>query len=408
MRTVFLESPYPEVRKQAYEAYLRVFKGEERIFAKAYRGEVELSNEITKKRQYPSALETYLDREGVPRSFVDQLITTANNELEPLHKYLALRKEILGLSELHPYDLTAPLVSAGNRRYTYDEAREIILAALEPMGSEYIAKAAHALDPNNGWVDIFPNQRKRSGGFAANEQRTHPFGSINFLGSADDVCTLAHEIAGHVLHAVSAEENQSAMTYKYAMVIAETASTFNEHLVLDYLIRNAKNPLEKLSLLDERAKFLSGTFYKQLLYTEFEIAAHEALQNGINLTAQYLNATYLNLLKKYYGSAVSLTDLDGVSWMPVPHFYMNFYVWSYAGSVTASTEIAHQLKTEGTRARDRYLELISLGNSRPPLEIFKVGGVDFSKEEAFLAVPRLLEKTTREMETIAREQGLIH
>jgi oligoendopeptidase F len=310
----------------------------------------------------------------------------------------------LGLSELHIYDLYTPLVPVVERRIPYERAVEQFEEALQPLGEEYLTVLRQGLDPRNGWIDVYPHRDKRSGAFSSSLFGEHPYVFMNYFGELDDMLTLAHEF-GHALHSHLANATQPYVTASYVPLIAETASTFNEVLVLRHRIDAATDDDERLYLLGELVETIRTTVYRQALFAAFELELHGAVEQGTPVTAEFLEQTYVDLLHRFYGDALTLGENDGLEWAYIPHFYWKYYVYSYAAGLCSGIALGERVAAGGEAERDAYLGMLRSGSSRPPLELLRGAGVDPTDPAVVEAAARLLDDSLTRMEEIVARRG---
>jgi oligoendopeptidase F len=320
-----------------------------------------------------------------------------NANLEPLHRYVALRKEALDLPDVHLYDLYIPLAAGVAKDIPFAEGQRIIMEALAPLGSEYGEMLAHGLDPRNGWLDLYPSNDKESGAFSSSVYGEHPYVKMNYQDSLDDMSTLAHEY-GHALHSDLAMKHQSYPDYRYVAFLAEIASTCNEALLSDYLVAHAASDAERMYLLVERLEGIRTTIYRQTMFSEFERKVHEFVEAGTPVTAALLEATYTELLRRYYGPDYTIDENDGLEWAYIPHFYYKYYVYSYATGLASGIAIADRVRELGQPAVDAYLGMLEGGCVEPPLELLRGAGVDLTKPDAINSALSLFAKTVHELE----------
>jgi len=387
------------VRIETVQSFFGTLKQYKHVLAATLAGQVEFNSFCAKARGYGSAMEAYLDKDNISTKVVDNLVETINANLKPLHKYMALRKKIMGVETLGLYDLYVPMVEGVEKEVPFDEARNLIITALEPLGPEYIKVLKSAMDPSMGWLDLYPNKNKDSGAFSASCYGRHPYVKMNYYNTLDDASTLAHEY-GHAMHTYLSIDNQHAASSKYVSFIAETASTFNEMLLSNHLISLAKDKKEKLYILNQRAESIRTTIFRQTLFAEFEKRIHDLHESGTTLTADLLCGTYADLVKRYYGESYTMGPDDDIEWAYIPHFYWKFYVFTYATGLSAGINLAQGVLNEGEPARERYLKMLSSGCSLPPLELLKSAGADLTKPDAIKAAADLLDKTLDEMESL--------
>jgi oligoendopeptidase F len=372
------------------------------VLAATLSGQFQLDVDFARARGYDTALEAYLDKDDMKPAVYDNLVSTINANLGLLHRYVALRKRALGLEDLHIYDLYIPLASGIDAEVPFAEARDTIIAALAPLGEQYLKALTEGLDPANGWMDLYPHRDKRSGAFSASVYGTHPYVFMNYQDSMDDMSTLAHEF-GHALHSDLAMKAQPYPNFRYVMVLAEIASTCNEALLSDYLVSNAADPAEKASLLVERLESIRTTIFRQTMFAEFERKVHGFVEEGTPITAPLLEATYRDLVQRYYGPGFTVDADDGMEWAYIPHFYYKYYVYSYATGLASGIAIADRVKTLGEPAAKAYLAMLAGGASAPPLELLAGAGVDLTKPDALDAAMKTFEETLDQVEQLMGE-----
>ncbi|RKZ15642.1 oligoendopeptidase F [bacterium] len=396
----FRGSPDREVRREAVAKFFATLRQYQHAFASTLGGQFEFTVALAQSRGYDSALEAYLDKDGLTPAVYRNLIETVNANLEPLHRYMALRKRAMGLDELHLYDLYRPLTEGFEVDVTFDEASKGLMKALQPLGPAYLEVLERGMDPANGWIDVYPNAHKRSGAFSASVYGRHPYVLMNFQNSQDDMSTLAHEY-GHAVHSHLAMNAQPYSSYRYVPFLAEIASTCNEALLSDYLVANAKSDGERAYLLADRMESIRTTIYRQTLFAEFELAVHSFIEQGTPITATLLDETYADLVRRYYGPSYTLDPDDGMEWAYIPHFYYKYYVFTYATGLSSGIAIADGLR--GDNAEDVQAGLVAMlsgGASEPPLDLLRKAGVDLTRPAAIEAALKAFEQTVAEMEKL--------
>lgn len=400
---VYRASPDRRVRKETVEKFFGTLKQHQDALASSLVGQFALNVFFARSRGYDTALDAYLDKDNIDTAVYRSLIDAINANLGPLHRYVALRKKVMKLDELHFYDLYTPMVPASQEKIPYSAAREILPKALAPLGKDYIKVLKTALDPKEGWVDLYPHKDKESGAFSCSIYGVHPFVKMNYFNDHSGLSTLAHEL-GHAMHSDLAMKTQPYVTASYSMLNAETASTFNEKLLADYLLQNAKSDAEKLAILNDLAETIRGTIYRQALFAEFELKAHTLVESGAPVTAEDLNALYGQLVKTYYGPDFTMDADDAVEWAYIPHFYYKYYVYSYALGLSSGIALAEKVgakdKKISVRAREAYLGMLKGGSSKPPVELMKDAGVDLTTPDAVTAAARLLDSVVTQMDQI--------
>jgi len=391
------------VRRDTVEGFFASLRSFDQTLASMLGGQARLTVFLARARGYDTALDAYLDRDEVSPDIYRNLVRVVEDNVAPLHRYMRFRKERAGVPELHIYDLYTPIVPAVERRITFDDSRGIVAEALAPMGEQYGRVLAQGFDPENGWIDVYPHQGKESGAFSASIHGTHPFVFLNDFEELDDLMTLAHEL-GHALHSDLAMQAQPYVTSSYVPVIAETASTFNEVLVIRHLIERSRDDDERLYLLGVLVEMIRTTIYRQALFASFELAFHSAVEEGTPITAELLDQIYVDLLRRYYGDALTLGENDGIEWAYIPHFYYKFYMYSYAMGLCAGIALGDRVRAGGAEARDAYLGMLAAGSSRPPLELFRGAGIDPSQPAAVEAAAQLLDASLSQMEEILAQR----
>jgi oligoendopeptidase F len=388
-----------DVRRGAVEALLGTLRQYQHALAATLAGQFELDVAYARARGYDSALEAYLDKDDIAPAVYDNLVATINANLSLMHRYVELRKKVLGLEDIHLYDLYIPLAAGPSAEVPFPEAREAIIEALAPLGADYAAALAEGLDPANGWIDLYPHRDKRSGAFSASVYGPHPYVFMNYQDSLDDMSTLAHEF-GHALHSHLAMKAQPYSSFRYVPFVAEIASTCNESLLSEYLVGRAADPAERAALLVERLEGIRTTIFRQTMFAEFERQVHGFVEEGTPVTAALLDATYRDLVQRYYGPGFTIDDNDGMEWAYVPHFYYKYYVYSYATGLASGIAIADRVKRLGEPAARAFLGMLEGGASAPPLELLAGAGVDLTKPDALDAAMRTFEATLDEVEKL--------
>ncbi|MGB8316540.1 MAG: oligoendopeptidase F [Ignavibacteriaceae bacterium] len=388
-----------EDRKNTFEAHYGVYKADENTYASIYNAICQKDWAEAQARNYKSCLESYLDGNNIPVAVYENLVNTVKANTGPLKRYAKLRKKVLGLKEYHSYDGSIPLTDF-NKTYPYDEAKKWVLASVNPLGEDYQSKMATAL--KGGWIDVYENTGKRSGAYSAGVYGVHPYMLLNYNETLDNVFTLGHEL-GHTMHTLLSDENQPFATSDYTIFVAEVASTFNEDLLLDYLLTQTKDPKERINLLQEAIRGITGTFYFQTLLADFELQAHRLVENGKPITADVLNKIMDDLFNTYYGDTYSKDEILDRVWARIPHIYRSpFYVYQYATCFASSAKLHNDVTTgseaDMKAAKERYLNLLKSGGSDYPMEELKKAGVDLTKPETVNAVINLLDKLVTQLE----------
>jgi oligoendopeptidase F len=392
----FRASPERAVREETMTAFFATLRQYQHAFAATLGGQFGLDVTYARARGYDTALEAYMDKDNLPTAVHDNLIAAVNANLQPLHRYVELRKRVLGLDDLHIYDLYVPMVAAAEMDVTYKQAMEILPAALAPLGDTYVGLLNEGLDPRSGWIDVYPSDDKDSGAFSASVYGRHPYIKMNYQDTLDDMSTLAHEF-GHALHSHLAMTHQTYWDHRYVPFLAEIASTCNEAFLSDYLVRTAESQAAKAGILAAELESIRTTIYRQTLFSEFERAVHGYVEDGVPVTASLLDETYAGLIRRYYGPGFSVDENDGMEWAYIPHFYYKYYVYSYATGLSCGLAIAEQVKAEGQPAVDGYLAMLQGGCSEAPLDLLRKAGVDLTKPEAVEAALARFDRTITEL-----------
>jgi oligoendopeptidase F len=394
-------SPDREYRKRAFENYLKPFKQNANTLSVLFNGSLKSNIFYARARKYKSAREAALDKNCISISIYDNLVEAANRNLKPLHRWASLKKKILNLKELHPYDVYVSIYSLkGEKKYTYEEGKKIVLESLKPLGDEYLNSIKTAFD--NRWIDVYETRAKKSGAYSSGPTYgAHPYVLLNWTDLLNDVFTLTHEM-GHNMHSYYTGITQPYPYANYSIFLAEVTSTFNESLLLDYLIKTSKTNAEKLFFLEKYLNNISATFYRQTMFAEFERTAYDKSESGETLTPDVLCGLYKDIYQKYWGPDMIVDESEEYTWARIPHFYYNFYVYQYATGFAASEILARKVKTEGQPAVNKYLNFLKSGSSDYPLNILKNAGVDMNTPEPVLAVTEKMELLLDELESVLK------
>ncbi|MEP6917092.1 MAG: oligoendopeptidase F [Acidobacteriota bacterium] len=370
-------------------------------FGSTLNGQVQTDEFYAKARNYQTALESSLDAANIPTSVYTRLVDGVNRNLPTFHRYLNLRKRMMGLSELHYYDLYAPLVSSVDLNYTAEEAEQQVMAALKPLGSDYATAAQRAFKER--WIDLYPTPGKRSGAYSnGGAFDVHPYMLINYNGKYTDVSTVAHEL-GHTMQSYYSNKLQPYPLAGYPIFVAEVASTFNEALLIDHMLRTITDDSAKLSLLGNYLEGIKGTVFRQTQFAEFELRVHEMDEKGEPLTGDALSKLYAEITKKYYGHDQGVCIVDDYiqhEWAFIPHFYRNFYVFQYATSFTASSALSEKVLAGDPAATKNYLTFLGSGGSKYPIDLLKDAGVDMTTDEPLELTVKKMNRVMDEMEAI--------
>ncbi len=393
-------------REKVMSAFFTALGGFSRTFGTTMNAEVQKVLFFTKSRRYNTALETELDAPNIPTSVYMRLIDGVNRNLPSFHRYLKLRQRMMGLGSLHYSDLYAPLVSSVKLEYTPEEAQKLVLGAVAPLGREYGATIQRAF--NERWIDLLPNAGKRSGAYSSGGvYDVHPYMLINYNGKYGDVSTLAHEL-GHTMQSYFSNHTQPYPTAGYPIFVAEVASTFNEALLNDYMLKQIKDDAARLSLLGNYLEGIKGTVFRQTQFAEFELRMHEMAQKGQPVTGDSLAKLYLDITRRYYGHDRGVCIVDDYiahEWSYIPHFYRDFYVFQYATSFTASEALAAKVMSGDAAATQRYLAFLSAGGSKYPIELLKDAGVDMTTDEPLDLTVKSMNRVMDEMEKLLAAKG---
>lgn len=377
--TTLLKNKDRSVRENAYKQFYKKFEENQNTIAALYAGSVNQDVFSMRARGYNSSLEAALYGNKVPVSVYKNLIDCVHKNLDTLHDYYSLRKKVLGVDELRHYDVYMPLVKSVEMNTPYEESVEICRKALAPLGKEYTDRLCDGL--LNGWTDRYENQGKHSGAFSSGSYIGNPYILLNYdAEDIRDVFTMAHE-GGHSMHSWYSVHNNPFMSYDYTIFEAEVASTFNEELVFEYLLKNAKSEDEKNYLLAMRANDILATLHRQTMFAEFELKAHESVENGVPLSAEVLRKIYRELLEQYFGPEMKFEDSSDMEGLRIPHFYGAFYVYKYSTGISASLALAKRVVNGGEKEKEDYFKFLKSGGSRYPIESLKVAGVDMSSSE---------------------------
>jgi oligoendopeptidase F len=386
-------------RERAFKAYLSPYKNYINTFASLFNGNLKTNIFHSKARKYASARDASLDKNNIPLSVYDNLIDTAGKNLAPMHRWAGIKKRVLGLSELHPYDMYVTLFDeTKNKKYSYDEAKEIVFNSLKVMGSDYLNSLNRAFE--NRWIDVYETQAKKSGAYSSGTTfGVHPYVLLNWTDLLNDVFTLTHEM-GHNMHSYYTGLTQPYPYANYSIFLAEVASTFNESLLLDYLISISNSKAEKLYLLEKYLNNITSTFYRQVMFAEFEMQAYERAENGEALTQDILCNMYKVVFQKYWGPEMIIDEEEEFTWARVPHFYYNFYVFQYATGFAASQVLAKLVTSDNISVVENYISFLKAGSSDYPINILKKAGVDMNSPEPVLAVTQKMNEILDEMESL--------
>ncbi|GER86042.1 oligoendopeptidase F [Dictyobacter vulcani] len=393
----FIRSKKRSVRKEAFEALHNTFLKQRNTIASTLAAQVKTDIYYTRQRSYSSSRERALSRYNIPESVYDNLISTVGEHIPLLNRYMKLRKRILQLDELHMYDLYTPIVEEATDTITYAQAQDIIVQALAPLGEQYISILKDGFAKR--WIDVFETPGKRGGAYSGGAYGTQPFILLNFQEKRESMFTLAHEL-GHSMHSYFTRSNQPYQYGDYTIFVAEVASTLNEGLLTEYLLKNTNDKAVRIAILNHSLEDIRSTLFRQTMFAEFEQQIHSQAENGEALTADALTDMYSGLNRKYYGDEAIIDDLIGIEWARIPHFYYNFYVYQYATGISAASALVHQILTEGEPAVKRYLNFLSSGSSDYSIELLKKAGVDMTTPDPVRQAFQLFETHLNQMEEL--------
>ena len=392
-----------EDRKLMFQTFYTIYEKKKNTIAAIYNSILQKGIASKKAYNYDSFLLSHLESDNIPEEIYLNLVNTAKNNTKPLQRYLKLRKKILGLEKYYNFDGSINLIEF-DKEYEYDDAKEIVLNSVAPLGKDYVEKMKKAI--SEGWLDVFEAKGKRTGAYSAGVYGVHPYMLLNYNKTLDSVFTLAHEL-GHTLHTLYSDENQPFSMADYTIFVAEVASTFNERLLLDYMLENTNDPKERIALLEQEIGNIVGTFYFQALLADYEYQAHKLAEAGEPITAEVLSKIMEDLFDKYYGDIIEKDELIYIFWARVPHFFNSpFYVYQYATCFASSAILYEKMINSSDESKrketlDKYIQLLSSGGNDFPMEQLKKAGVDLSKIETIEAVARqfdlLLDKLEAEI-----------
>jgi len=392
--STFIQSPDRQLRKSAMLNLHRGYQSHVNTLCELLQGQMQAHQFSSRARQFPDCVTAALFSNQIDPSVVYQLVETVKKGKTFMQEYLELRKSILKLDELHPYDLSSPLVEEARMKLSYDEACQAVIESVAPLGKEYQDTLRKGLLEDR-WVDPFENAKKRSGAYSSGCYDSMPYILMNFHGSLTDTMTLAHE-AGHSMHSFLSRKGQPYIYSRYCIFVAEVASTFNEQLLMDYLMKHAKTKKERAYLINDQIDRIRATIFRQTQFAEFELKIHKLVEQGQPLTPSLLNRMYADLLREYYGDSLVIDPEIEVEWSRIPHFYYDFYVYQYATGVSAAMAL-HAQVLKSTGAQERYLKFLSSGGSKYPLDLLKEAGVDMTTSTPVDAALKRFEYLVKEL-----------
>lgn len=394
-----VENKNRDVRKAAFEALYSVYEQFKNTSASMLSGHIKGLMLNARQHKYNSTMEAALDQNEISVSVYKNLIQTVHDNMDLMYRYVRLRKKMLGVEELHMYDLYTPIVTGVDMKVPFDEAKKLVYDALAPMGEEYRSHLKEGFE--NRWIDVYENVGKRSGAYSAGA-KVHPYVLLNYADNLDSVFTLAHEM-GHALHSWYSNHNQPTVYSDYRIFVAEVASTCNEALLMQHLLKTTMDKKERAYLINHAMEGFRGTLFRQTMFAEFEMRINEMAEKGMALTADALCRLYHEMNELYYGKDIIIDSQIDVEWARIPHFYYNFYVYQYATGYSAAMALSAKILTEGESAVKDYIRFLSGGSSADPISLLKIAGVDMSTPEPIEKALQVFRGYLEEMEKLAEE-----
>ena len=397
MYSVFLHGRNRELRRRAFEQYYQSYIGLTNTIAATYFGNVKKDVFLMRARGYHSCLQRALEGEDVPVCVYENLIASVHENLPDMHRYIALRKRVLGYDEQHMYDIYAPLVEDAELKLSYEDACDLVVEGLAPLGEDYGSLLRRGFA--EGWVDVCETPGKRSGAYSTGIFGLHPYVLLNYQQTTSDIFTIAHEM-GHALHTYYSNANQPYAKADYRIFVAEVASTVNEVLLLRHILSKTKDEKMRAYLLNYFLDMVRATLHRQTMFAEFEAIAHGMVEKGTPLTSENLSEEYLRLNRLYYGDAIVHDEQIAYEWSRIPHFYTSFYVYKYSTGIVSAISIADRILTEGGAAVADYKKFLSSGGSDGPVELLKIAGVDLTTRAPFEAAMHAFAETLDQLEKL--------
>lgn len=397
--TVHQKNPDVAVRKESFEKLYETFNSFSNTIATSYYNNVRALTTEAELRGYKSAREMELFKDDVDVAVYDALLESIHKHLPAIHKYYAIKKRMLGLEEQHMYDVYLPIIKGEGKKYTFEEAKELCIASVAPLGEEYVKIYRSAFEDR--WVDVYPRDGKRGGAYSSGSYDSYPFVMMNFNGTLDSVFTLAHEM-GHSMHSYFARKSNEFLYSNYTIFAAEVASTFNENLLLHYLTEHAETDAERLELLDHHLDSFKSTVFRQSMFAEFEKLVHERVEKGEALTAEDFNAIYYGLNEAYFGDAMISDPQIAYEWMRIPHFYSDFYVYKYSTGYCASTVLSQGVLNGGQKEIDAYFSFLKDGCHHFPIEQLRMAGCDMADPATVDRALEVFEGLVERLEQLAK------
>lgn len=393
----YMESPDRAVREGAFKTLYGQIASLKNTFAAIYRGNLKQAKFYAQSRKYSSARAMYLADSNVPESVYDNLLSAVHEALPMMYRYVAVRKKVLGVDKLHMYDVYTPIVAAQNQTYEFEQAKQMVLEALKPMGEDYLSHAREGLE--NRWIDIYPNKGKKGGAYSWGCYDSQPFILLNYTKNLDSVFTLIHEM-GHSINSYYSITAQDYAYSDYKIFVAEVASTCNECLLMHDLLKKTTDKEQRKYLLNHYLDSFKGTLFRQTMFAEFEKTAHDYCAQGKPLTAEALSQMYLELNQKYFGPDMEKDEEIAYEWMRIPHFYTPFYVYQYATGYSAAVALSAKILKEGKPAVDAYMSFLKGGESKDPIDLLKMAGVDMTTEKPVADALALFGELVAELEAL--------
>lgn len=391
----YMESKDRILRQHAFQTLYGEYRQYINTLSAAYYGNAKQADFFAKERHYVNAMEEALDESNIPMEVYQNLITAMNEHLPAMYRYVKLRKKMLGYQELHMYDVYVPMVETPEKKYSFEEAKELVISALAPLGKDYQALLQEGFD--HRWIDVYENEGKRTGAYSWGAYGTHPYVLLNYHGNLNDVFTLAHEM-GHALHSWHSDHKQPYLYAGYKIFVAEVASTCNEALLISDLLKRSEDPAERKYLINYFLDQFKGTMYRQTMFAEFEMRTHDIVSQGGVLTADQLCELYLTLNKKYFGEDMVSDPEIAYEWARIPHFYTPFYVYQYATGFAAAIAISSKILKGEEGIVDKYKQFLSSGSSMDPIDLLKICGVDMSTPQPVEEALEVFEEYLTELE----------
>lgn len=394
-----LESMDRRVRREAFEGVYATYQSFRNTLAAAFSSNVKQEVFFAKARKYRSTMERALDEGNIPVEVYTNLVAAVHENMHLMHRYVSLRKRLLGVEELHMYDLYAPLLADAKMDIPFEEGKKVVAKGLEPLGEEYQKILMEGY--THRWIDIYENENKRSGAYSWGAYGTHPYVLLNYNDTLNNVFTLAHEM-GHAIHSYHSDREQPFVYAGYKIFVAEVASTCNEALLIDYMLKNTQDKKEKAYLINHFLEKFKGTLYRQTMFAEFEMITHKMVEEGESLTAEALCRIYHDLNVAYFGDDIVIDPAIDMEWSRIPHFYNAFYVYQYATGYSAAIALSRRILKEGPEAVADYIRFLSSGSSNYPIELLKAAGVDMSTKEPVNQALKLFEELLDQMDELMK------